>query len=90
MREPDDLDLKILTALATNPERLGRFIDLTGIQINTIREASLKPEFWLAIYEYVAADEPLLLEISSEINETPEIIMQAWKRLLPPESFEYS
>lgn len=88
MREPNDLDLKILTALATNPERLGRFIDLTGLQINTIREASLKPEFWRAVYDHVAADEPLLLEISSEIGETPEMIMQAWKRLSPPENFE--
>lgn len=88
MVEPDDIALKILNALAGDPERLGRFIDITGLRADMIRQASLTPEFWIALYDYVASDEPLLLEIAAEIGETPEAVMAARRRLSPREPLE--
>ncbi|MEN3930738.1 DUF3572 domain-containing protein [Microvirga sp. W0021] len=88
MVEPDDIALKILNALAIDPERLGRFIDMTGLRADTIREATRRKEFWIALYDYIASDEPLLLAIAAEIGEKPESIIAAQQRLSPPEHFE--
>jgi len=88
MVEPDDTALKILQALASDPERLGRFIDITGLRADTIRNAAEKPEFWVALYDYIASDERLLLEIAGEIGETPEALMAAHRRLSPPQFYD--
>lgn len=88
MNEPDAIALKILGSIAADPERLGRFLDLTGLRADTIREASQRKEFWVALYDHVAGYEPLLMEIAAEIGETPEAIIKARNRLQPPDFFE--
>lgn len=84
MTEPDAMGVEILNRLAADPERLGRFIDLTGLRADTLRDVAGTPEFWVALFEYVVSDEPLLLEIAREINETPERIVAVQRRLSPP------
>lgn len=88
MTEPDAMGVEILNRLACDPERLGRFIDTTGLRADTLRDIVGTPEFWIALFDYVVADEPLLIEIASEINETPERIAAAQRRLSPPTFFE--
>lgn len=84
MAKPDAMGVEILNRLAADPERLGRFIDLTGLRADTLRDVAGRPEFWVALFEYVVSDEPLLLEIAREINEPPERIAAAQRRLSPP------
>jgi len=88
MNEPEAIGVEILNRLASDPERLGRFIDMTGLRADTLRDIVNTPEFWAALFDYVVADEPLLIEIASEINETPDRIVAAQRKLSPPTFFE--
>lgn len=88
MTEPDAIGVEILNRLASDPDRLGRFIDLTGLRADTLRDVAGQPEFWVALFDYIVSDEPLLLEIAREIDETPERIVAAQRRLSPPSFFE--
>ncbi len=47
--------------LATDPERLGRFLAITGIGPEAIRTAAADPQFLAGVLDHVVSDEPLLL-----------------------------
>ncbi len=85
MVEPDEIALKILGAIASDGDRLACFIDLTGLHADRIRQAAQHKDFWVALYDHIASDERLLIEIASEIGEKPEAIMAARHRLSPVE-----
>lgn len=81
--DPEALALKVLNSLVTDPERLGRFLALSGLDPATIRTAAATPGFLPAILDHVAADERLLLTVADEIGVSPEAIMAAQRRLSP-------
>ena len=69
MRQPDaqpvleaeSLAIKALAFLASDPERLGRFLAITGLGPETIRKAASNPGFLVAVLDYLANDETLLV-----------------------------
>ena len=56
--------IQALTFIAEEPERLGRFLALTGIGPESLRDAAREPNFLLGVLDHLAADEALLREFA--------------------------
>jgi len=59
------LALRALAFLAGDPERLGRFLALTGIGPQRLRAAADAPDTLAAVLDYLLQDESLLLTFTS-------------------------
>lgn len=81
--EASDVALAVFGRIAADDERLGRFLDLTGLRPDTIRQAAASPRFFEAVLEHVVGYEPLLMEIARELAMSPEAIAAAHARLSP-------
>jgi len=71
--------------LTSDEERLGRFLAVSGLRPDTIRDAASSPGFLAGILDYVVSDEPLLIALAKELDTKPEHIMQAHWTLSPSE-----
>ena len=71
------LAIRGLGHLASEPERLSRFLALTGLDPAEIRTAAREPGFLAGVLEYLAADEALLVAFASEAGVAPDAIEQA-------------
>ena len=69
--EAEDLAIAALGFIAGEPERLGRFLAMTGIGPDSIRAAAREPRFLLGVLDHLAADEPLLLAFAAENGIRP-------------------
>src|SRR5436853_1543012 len=70
------LAVTALGFIAGEPERLGRFLAMTGIGPDSIRAAAREPQFLLGVLDHLAADEPLLLAFAAENAIDPgEVVM---------------
>ena len=61
----EGLAIQALTYLAEDPERLGRFLTVTGIGPDEIRAASAEPGFLAGVLAYLASDEQLAAEFTA-------------------------
>jgi hypothetical protein len=71
--------------ITSDEERLGRFLAVSGLRPDTIRDAASSPGFLAGILDYVVSDEPLLMALAKEMDTRPEHIMQAHLTLSPSE-----
>jgi uncharacterized protein DUF3572 len=71
------LAIAALSFIAEDPERLGRFLALTGIGPESLRAAAREPGFLLGVLDHVAGDEALLLAFSDSASVDPEDIARA-------------
>ena len=62
---------------AGEPEQLGRFLAMTGIGPDSLREAARAPRFLAGVLDHVAADEALLLAFAAAKEIDPEAVMRA-------------
>jgi hypothetical protein len=85
--QAESVALDAIAFLAEDDERLFRFLDATGLRPETIRTAAASPGFHVAVLDYVASDETLLLALASALKTKPESIMEA-RRTLSPSEFE--
>ena len=69
--------VQALEYLAREPERLGRFLALSGLDPTTIRAAARQPEFLAGVLEYVMNDESLLVALTASLDVPPERVSQA-------------
>jgi hypothetical protein len=70
--------------LADDPERLERFLALSGLGPHNLREAAAEPSFLSAVLDYVAGDEKLLIAFATQRGERPEAIVRARDALAGP------
>jgi hypothetical protein len=80
----EDIAIKALTFLTSDPERLARFLALTGLGPDTIRSAAGSPGFLRAVLDHVAGHEDLLVSLAGEIGTAPETIVAARRLLAAP------
>ncbi len=73
----EEMAIQALTFVAGEPERLGRFLAMTGIGPAEIRTAAAEPGFLAGVLEHIAADERLLTEFVSEAQINPADIGKA-------------
>ncbi len=87
----ETLAIQALTFIASDPERLGRFLGLTGIGPAEIRQAAREPGFLTGVLDYLAGDEHLLTEFAQEADVDPATVNKAravlgdgdWEREVP-------
>jgi hypothetical protein len=73
--------IQALGYLADDPEQLGRFLALTGLGPETIRQAAAEPGFLAAVLDYVTRDETLLLRFAAHAGLSPALLGCARQRL---------
>jgi len=71
------LGLDALAFLAEDGTRLGRFLALTGISPDTLRALADHPETLLAVFDYLLADESLLLVFAASRAIPPDSVSRA-------------
>ena len=73
----EGLAITALGFIAAEPERLGRFLAITGIGPGSIRDAAREPRFLAGVLDHIAADESLLLAFAAEHEIDPDTLMRA-------------
>jgi hypothetical protein len=79
--DPELLAIDALGFLAEDVERLGRFLALTGIAPETLRDAARAPGFLAAVLDHLAQDEALVLAFAANRQVAPERVLAARDRL---------
>jgi Protein of unknown function (DUF3572) len=79
----EDIAIKALTFLSGDPERLARFLALTGLGPETIRAAG-SAGFLKAVLDHVAGQEELLVGLAEAIGARPETVVAARRLLAAP------
>lgn len=74
LEDASTVALQVLTFLASSPDRIGRFLALTGTDPQALRSKLGSAEFQAAILDHLMADESLLLTYSAEYRTDPEMI----------------
>ena len=69
--------IQALSFMASEPERLGRFLAVTGIGPESIRAAAATPGFLAGILDYLIANEALLLDFAAERGFDPASVVRA-------------
>jgi hypothetical protein len=73
----EELAIAALGFIAGEPERLGRFLALTGIGPESIRAAARAPNFLLGVLDHVASEESLLLAFAEHGGIDPAEVARA-------------
>ena len=71
------LAIAALSFIAEEPERLGRFLALSGIGPESLRAAAREPGFLLGVLDHLGGDETLLLAFSEDQGIDPVEIERA-------------
>jgi hypothetical protein len=79
--DPETLALQALTFIAGDDDRLERFIGLTGIAPDSLRQIARDPAGLAAVLDYLLGWEPLLLEFAEAHELKPESIATARRKL---------
>ena len=85
--DSETLALQALAFIAGDDDRLERFISLTGIAPESLRQIARNPAGLGAVLDYLLGWEPLLLEFAEAYDLKPESIALA-RRKLPGSSEE--
>ncbi len=71
------LAIQALSFIAEEPERLGAFLDATGLTVERLRESASTPGFLAGVLEHMLADESLLLPFAAGAGVDPTEIARA-------------
>lgn len=81
------LAIEALAQLAQEPDKLERFLSLSGIAASDIRIAAQEPAFLAGVLAFFMAYEKDLLMLAETLNTTPERIAKAHDALAGPNSY---
>lgn len=91
-RQPEDaenLAIQALGFLASDEERLGRFLAMTGLGPENLRAAAASPGFLASVLGHIAQDEDMLISFAAEAGVPPERVGRAAERLAGPPAPEF-
>lgn len=80
-----EIAIKALGYIASEDDRLSRFMALTGVEPADIREAATQPAFLTGVLDYFLGFEPDLLEFAQAMEVPPETIAVARQVLAGPQ-----
>lgn len=75
--EAEQIAIAALTWIASDPDRLGRFLDLTGLDPGALRKAAAEPAFLRAVLDHLAGHEPDYLAFAADRELAPERVEAA-------------
>jgi hypothetical protein len=70
--------------LADDPERLERFLSLSGLGPHNLRAAAAEPSFLSSVLDYLTGDENLLIAFANFQVQRPEAVVRARDALAGP------
>ena len=73
----ESIAIQALSFIAEEPERLGRFLALSGIGPESIRAAAAEPGFLAGVLDHLAGDEPLLIAFAEKLGVDPVVVERA-------------
>jgi hypothetical protein len=73
----DALGIKVLDFIVADVDRIIQFLNITGLQPETIRESAQTSLFLQGVLDYVSKDDNLLRAIHQELNIAPAAILTA-------------
>ncbi|MBX3514909.1 MAG: DUF3572 domain-containing protein [Xanthobacteraceae bacterium] len=82
--EAEAIGIAGLSWLAADPERIGRFLAVTGLGPENVRAAAREPSFLPALLDYLLANETDLVAFAGEMNLDPVRVRAARDLLSPP------
>ena len=81
--DPEALALAALAATLGDDRRAQRFLDLTGIGTDELRERAGDPVLLDALIAFLEAHEPDLIAVADEIGVKPQTLIAARRSLDP-------
>jgi hypothetical protein len=81
--DAEALAIKVLGFIVADLDRTVQFLNVTGLQPETIRESAKSSLFLLGVLDYASKDEELLKEIEKELDIRPASILVASVYLTP-------
>lgn len=87
----ESLAVQALTYLGSDPDRLGRFLSLSGLGPQSLRDAARAPGFLAAVLDHLASDQALLVAFAADQGIDPAEVDRArqllsggdWERETP-------
>lgn len=76
-----EIAVQALVFIAGQPERIDRFLSLTGVDPGDLRALAPQPAFQLAVLDHLASDEALLLAFVAQAGLAPETVGHAREAL---------
>jgi hypothetical protein len=77
----ETIAIEALGFVAADPELLPRFLAITGIEAQSIREAAREPGFLAGVLQFILAHEPTLIKFSEASGLAPATVAGALRRL---------
>ncbi len=78
---PVTLAVGALAFIAADPDRLSRFLGLTGLGPHNLRTSAADPAFLSSVLDYLAGDEELLVAFAADAGVKPEAVARAHQAL---------
>jgi Protein of unknown function (DUF3572) len=79
--EAEILAIQALTFIAEEPDRLARFLETTGVDLERIRAAAHERGFLAGVMEHMLGDESLLIAFAASAGIDPAEIARARRAL---------
>ena len=79
--EAEVIALKALGFLAGEPERLERFMSLSGLTLAAIRKSAADPAFLAGVLDHLLSDQTLLLTFVENCGFSPSDVQMSRQRL---------
>jgi Protein of unknown function (DUF3572) len=73
----DDLGIKVLAFIVADVDRIIQFLNITGLQPETIQASAQSTLFLQGVLDYVSKDDEMLKAIHQELNITPAVVLGA-------------
>ena len=77
MAEAEELAIAALGFMAQDPDRIGRFLSITGLGPENLRQAAGQAGFLASVLDYLAQDERLLMAFAEVERIAPETVTRA-------------
>ena len=84
VEESETIAIQALGFLASEPDRLGRFLAVTGLGPANLRAAATEPGFFAQVLSYVAQDESMLMAFAANSSLAPQTVSAAHQVLAGP------
>jgi hypothetical protein len=81
--DAENIAIQVFNFIVTDVDRIIKFLNITGLQPETIRESAKSAHFLLGVLDYASKDEELLKAIEREIGIRPAAILVAAVHLAP-------
>jgi hypothetical protein len=81
--DAESIAIQVLNFIVADVDRIIQFMNVTGLQPETIRESATSSHFLLGVLEYVAKDDELLKAIDQDMKIRPAVVLAAIVHLSP-------